>query len=588
VRNISPATESTYGRRPAPGSYRWAWAFPLAVGRKAPYPLYVGSQYLLRSLDGGASWEKASPDLSGAQENAQNCPTTGSPSPEDAKRCGYGVIWSIEISPRDDAEIWIGTDDGVVRLTRDAGKTWKDVTPRGLPAWSKIASVDASPLEPGVAYVAVDRHRADDFTPHLYRTRDYGATWQEISNGLPASRFTTVVRADTVRRGLLYAGTDGGVSVSFDDGGHWQPLQSGLPTALGRRPPGARRGPRRGDAGTRLLGARRRDAPAPAVGRRGLRRGDADRARFGGSRSREHERRHAAAARGPAAPNPPGGAIVDYVLGRAAKSVKLEILDAKGGVVRAYSSDAPEPAPKARQYFTDRYIRPQGPPPTTAGHHRWVWDLRYPRPAAEQYEYMISAVAGQDAPVAPRGPLALPGRYTVRLTVDGATQEQPLELTMDPRSKVDAAVLADTLALQRDVSAAMGASYDALVEVRAVRKSIAASKEKAGSRGLADADAKAKTIESGDAQAGGGRRRGGGGGLAGANARLAGILNALDGADAPPTAAQREAAGRLRQEIDALVAEWRALKPTLPKDLAQTRPDAFASDPSSRSGIEIE
>ena len=184
--------------------------------------------------------------------------------------------------------------------------------------------------------------------------------------------------------------------------------------------------------------------------------------------------------------------------------MRLEIVDARGETVRSYATDAPEEKPRARQYFTDRYIRPQGPPPSTPGHHRYVWDLRYPRPPADQYEYTISAVAGEDAPLEPRGPLALPGRYTVRLTVDGASQEQPLVVSMDPRVSADPTVLSDTLALQRDVVAAMRASYDALVKVRGVRKSIAEAREKAAAGGgaalksLEEADARAKHIESGE------------------------------------------------------------------------------------------
>jgi len=230
-----------------------------------------------------------------------------------------------------------------------------------------------------------------------------------------------------------------------------------------------------------------------------------------------------------------------------------------------------------------------------------VWDLRYTRPPADQYDYTISAVAGEDAPLEPRGPLALPGRYTVRLTVDGASQEQPLVVSMDPRVSADPTVLSDTHALQRDVVAAMSASYDALVKVRGLRKSIAESREKAAAGGAAlksldDADARARHIESGDGQAGGRRRAGGG--LAGANGGLAAILNALDGADAPPTSPQRAAAQRLRGEVDALVAEWRELEAALPKlngrlraaGAPEVRADAAPSDgdSDSRSGVEIE
>ena len=229
VRHVSPAAESTYGRRPVAGAYRWAWVFPLAISPKPPHALYAGSQYLLRSLDEGASWEKASPDLSGAVAGTKGC--EGDVTLAAARPCGFGTIFTIELSPRDPDEIWIGTDDGLVQRTLDGGKSWKNVTPKGLPAWSKISTLDVSPLEPGVVYAAVDAHRLDDFTPHAYRTRDGGESWQEITAGLPPSGFVMAVRADTVRRGLLYAGTDTGVFVSFDDGNRWQPLQANLPVA---------------------------------------------------------------------------------------------------------------------------------------------------------------------------------------------------------------------------------------------------------------------------------------------------------------------------------------------------------------------
>ncbi|MGE5412918.1 MAG: WD40/YVTN/BNR-like repeat-containing protein, partial [Syntrophomonadaceae bacterium] len=228
VRHVSPSVESTYGRRPTPGGgYRWSWVFPIAIARRAPHTMYAGAQYLLSSDDRGSHWTKASPDLTGAEEGATGC--GGAVTVANARPCGFGTIFSIELSPLDEREIWVGTDSGLVQLTRDGGATWKNVTPPGLPLWAKVASVDASALEPGTAYVAVDAHRLDDFSPRLYRTLDWGGTWKEIAAGLPAGRFTTVLRADPVKKGLLYAGTDAGVVVSFDDGQAWQPLQLNLP-----------------------------------------------------------------------------------------------------------------------------------------------------------------------------------------------------------------------------------------------------------------------------------------------------------------------------------------------------------------------
>jgi photosystem II stability/assembly factor-like uncharacterized protein len=524
VRNVSPAAESTYGRRPVPGLYRWAWVFPIAISPEPPHALYAGAQYLLRSLDEGTSWERVSPDLSGAVPGTKGC--EGDVSVQAARPCGFGVIFTIELSPRDPREIWVGTDDGLIHRTLDGGKSWKNVTPKGLPLWSKISTLDVSALEPGVAYAAVDAHRMDDFTPHVYRTRDGGESWQETSAGLPPFGFVTVVRADPVRRGLLYAGTDTGVFVSFDGGDRWQTLQANLPTAWvsdlkvhgtdlvistqGRglwvlddvtplrwlsdaasTPPATLVAPARA---IRVRANQYRDTPLPPEV--------------------------------PFARNPPPGAVIDYVLGVPARGpVRLEILDAKGAVVRAFASgDAPESLP-ARRYFTDLYVHPPAPPSTAAGHHRFVWDLRYPRPKSERYDYMISAVAGEDTPLEPRGPLALPGRYTVRLTVDGAVHEQPFVLEMDPRVKVESEALAAQFALQQRLVEAMGQSFTALERVR----------ELSGKR--AEASKPVATT------------------LAALNETLGTVLGALDGADAAPTTIQTEAYTRARADLDRALAE---------------------------------
>ena len=225
--------------------------------------------------------------------------------------------------------------------------------------------------------------------------------------------------------------------------------------------------------------------------------------------------------------------IIDYVLGAPAKSVRREILDARGAVVRAFASDDPPESLNARRYFTDLYVHPPAPPSTAAGHHRFVWDLRYPRPKAERYDYMISAVAGENTPAEPRGPLALPGRYSVRLTVDGAVEEQPLALVMDPRVNVEAKALEAQHALQRKLAAAMEESFAAM--------------EKA-------AKPDRKTA------------------LGAVNERLATILNALDAADAAPTSVQTEAYTRARADLDRLLAGKAALDSELPEDYGETEP----------------
>jgi len=541
VRHVSPSVESTYGRRPVPGAYRWAWCFPIAASPKAPHVLYAGSQFLLRSPDRGQTWEKASPDLTGAEPGAAGC--DGEVTVANARPCGFGVIFTIEISPLDPLEIWVGTDSGKVQRTRDGGKTWADVTPKGLPAWWKVAAIDASPLEPGTAYVAADGHRLDDFSPRLYRTRDWGATWQDISAGLPAGRFTTVVRADTVRKGLLYAGTDAGVWASFDDGSRWQPLQLNLPTAWvgdlsvhGNDLVAATQGralwvlddvtPLRQLTAEAAAAPAHLFAPAAAV------------------RVRANENRDTPLPpETPIARNPPAGAVIDYLLGAPAGSVSLQILDAKGQVVRAFSTAEPPEDPGARRYFTERWVSPPAPPSAAAGQHRFVWDLRYARPKAAEYDYMIAAVDGEDTPIEPRGPLAPPGRYTVRLTVGGKRLEQPLVVTQDPRTSVAADVFADKLAFETKVVAAMGSSFEALEGVRALRKARAP-------KGAAPP----ASVKAGDAAAALETD------LARTNRTFATILNQVDQSDARPTAAQASAFQEAMAKLDAELARWKTVK----------------------------
>ncbi len=538
VQHVSPAVESTYGRRPVPEAYRWAWCFPIAVSPKTPHALYAGSQFLLRSLDRGKTWEKASPDLTGAEPGAKGC--TGDVAISAARACGFGTIFALELSPLDAQEIWVGTDSGLVQLTRDGGKTWQNVTPKGLPAWSKVAALDASPIEPGTAYAAVDAHRLDDFSPHVYRTRDYGAAWQEITAGLPAGCFTTVVRSDTVRRGLIYAGTDAGVFVSFDDGNRWQPLQLNLPTAWvgdlavhGNDLVAATQGralwvlddvsPLRQLTAEAAASPSHLFAPAAAV------------------RVRANENRDTPLPpETPIAKNPPAGAVIDYLLRSPADVVSLEILDAQGETVRAFSSNEPPEKLDARLYFTDRWLNPAAPPATTPGHHRFVWDLRYARPKAAEHEYMIAAVDGEQTPIEPRGPLVAPGRYTVRLTAGGKRSEQALVVTPDPRTAVPAEVFAEKLGVEKRIVAAMATSFEALEGVRALRKQRKGSKGPAGER-----DAGAAALETD---------------LSRTNKTLATILNQLDAADAPATAAQTQTLKETLAALDGDLARWKTLR----------------------------
>ncbi|WP_159017434.1 WD40/YVTN/BNR-like repeat-containing protein [Cognatiluteimonas profundi] len=473
VQNISPWPVSTYGARPIAAKYRYTWITPIAVSGVAPYPLYQGAQVLFRSLDQGATWTVVSPDVAPRDPARGDCDKDQPP--EGARACGYGVIFSIGLSPRDNDRIWLGTDDGRVKMTRDGGAQWQDVTPAGVPTWSKISTVDVSALDPATAYIAVDNHRADDFRPMAWRTHDDGRTWAPIGAGLPDGHFVGVVRADTKQRGLLYAGTDRGVWVSFDDGDHWQSLQRNLPSSIVtdllvhgddlvvatqgrsiwlmdslaplRQLDGAVvREPVhlfRPDAAVRLRGNQNRDTPLP----------------------REE----------PAGRNPPDGAAIDYWLASDAKGpVTLRILDAAGNQVQQFSSDDATPALPAERYFEERWLGTPQRLAGSAGAHRFFWNLRMPRPRADAYGYSIAAIDGDEATLLPEGMLVAPGRYTLVLKANGHEQRTSLDVVADPRVPVDPAAVTQALALSADIAAAMAREAAANAEIQAASKQVQA------------------------------------------------------------------------------------------------------------------
>ena len=355
------------------------------------------------------------------------------------------------------SEIWVGTDDGRIHLTVDGGKSWQNVTPRALPPWAKVSTIAPSPLAAGVAYAAVDNHRQDDFRPHVFRTRDRGRSWDEIDAGLPQGSFVTVVRPDPVRAGLLYAGTEAGVLVSFDDGEHWRPLQRGLPPATVT------------DLlvhGDDLIAATQGRALCVLDDVTALRQATAALAAepahlfvpAAAIRVRANENRDTPPPREePAGRNPPTGALIDYWLAADAPApIALEIRDARGALVRRFASDD-KPAPAAaHRYFEERWSAPlPAPLSTRAGAHRFVWDLRFSRPRAARYEFSMGAVDGEPLALLPQGALAPPGRYVVTLLAAGKRYTAPLEVKADPRVPVDARALSESLKLQAAIADAL-------------------------------------------------------------------------------------------------------------------------------------
>jgi photosystem II stability/assembly factor-like uncharacterized protein len=439
------------------GKYRFVRTMPLLFSPVDPHVLYLGSNVLLKTVNGGRGWDTISPDL--ARETYE-VPASVGVYTEDARKQATrrGVIYTIAPSHKDVNVIWVGTDDGLIHVTRDGGKIWNNITPGELTPWSKVSMLDASHFDDVTVYAAINRIRLDDLKPHIYRTHDGGKTWKEIVTGLPDQPVNTV-REDPVRKGLLYAGTELAVYVSFDDGDHWQPLQQNMPPISIR------------DlvihendlvVGTHGRGfwilddispLRQISAQSAAAEANLFRPSTALRVRWNNGTDTPIPPDE------PAGQNPPDGAIFYYNLKSAAAApVTIEIFDGAKKLVRRYSSDdKPEPIDPMLPVPT-YWIRPPAIPATTPGLHRFVWDLCYPPPDAVGHEYPISAIY-RDTPRYPQGALAVPGEYSVKLTVNGKSYTQPLTVKMDPRVKTPLAGLQQQFALAQRIVGLMHRTF---------------------------------------------------------------------------------------------------------------------------------
>ena len=558
VQNISPWPVSSYGKRPTTVRYRYNWVTPLVASRTGAPSLYLGAQVLFRSQDRGASWAVVSPDLTGKAATASRC--DGDVAVADARACGYGVITSIEPSARHADEVWVGTDDGLVQLTRDGGAHWADVTPPSLPSWTKVQTLDVSRLQDGVAYAAVDGQRLDDFQPRVLRTRDYGRTWSEITGDLPRDHVVSVVRADPMRAGLLYAGTDAGAFVSLDDGGRWAPLQQGLPTAWvrdllvhGDDLVAATQG--RAIWVLDDVSALRQRAAAPAPRTRLFTPATAIRVHADNNKDTPPPPETALGE------NPPAGAVIDYEIAGAPRGpVTLEVADAQGRIVRRVSSADPPEDAAAELYFDSAWVRPPARLAATAGLHRFVWDLRYPRPETIKSEYTIAAVWNRGVPIAPQGALVTPGDYTVTLAVAGRDYRAPLHVAPDPRVHVSDTDLRASLRMSQEISVALARARRGYAEMQAVAKSIdllvPAGPSTTKAAAAADLPDQARTLASGLRAP----PKPGEPGFEAVGDTLAAIEADLEAADAAPTAAQRTVVDGQTADLARAEARWAAFK----------------------------
>jgi len=412
---------------------------PVVFSPLDPHLLFFASNTLWQTRDRGDHWETISPDLS--RPNYE-LPATIGKYKEDATKQAHrrGVIYSVAPSPVDANRIWCGTDDGLIRLTTDGGKTWTNVTPPNISAWQKISLIEAGHFDANTAYAAVNTLRMDDLRPHIFATHDSGKTWTEIVNGIPAGQIVNAVREDPERKGLLFAGTEKGVYVSFDDGANWESLRLNLPATS-----------------VRDLIVKSDDLVVATHGRgfwildnitpvRQLNRNYLDDLLFKPQtalRVRANLNTDTPLPPDePAGENPPDGAMIDYFLSKDATGpVTIEIKDGKDQLVRKYSSaDKPLEANPKRLRIPSYWIRLPQSLSTKAGMHRFLWDMHYtPVPNVEP-EFPMTATYRNTAPEA-TSPWAPPGNYTVMLTVGGKTFSQPLTIEMDPRVKTSAADL---------------------------------------------------------------------------------------------------------------------------------------------------
>jgi photosystem II stability/assembly factor-like uncharacterized protein len=469
VKAITEVPELSDGGGAANLEHRFQWTAPVVISPHDPNTLYHGGERLFKTTDGGVHWVTISPDLTRNDKSKQQ-PSGGDITLDDTGTEYYDTIFAVAESPITKGLIWVGTDDGLIQITRDAGKNWANVTPKDLPEWSRVSLIDASPHDVGTAYVAVDRHQNDDLRPYIYKTSDYGQTWTKLTNGIPDGSFVRAVREDPKKRGLLYAGTENGVFVSFNDGADWRSIKLNLPATP-----------------VHDLVVKNNDLVVATHGRSfwilddisPLRQFNDDVAKKDVHlyipstayriQAGEAGERHASKRTGQ---NPPVGAIIYYYLKDAPKvgtETKLEILDASGKVVRKYSSgemELPDEPLDPDDKKPEKEIKPE------AGLNRFVWDLRYEEAHRVPGYYLWEYTSGA------KGPVAVPGQYQVRLTVGGDSQVAPLEVKLDPRVNVSQADLEQQFTLLMGVHEELNQIYDAVNQIQDVRSQIAGLKRR--------------------------------------------------------------------------------------------------------------
>ncbi len=470
TRNINAWPDNPMGYGAESLKYRFQWSFPIVFSPHDPNTLYMGANVLMKTLDEGQTWKNISPDLT-RDDKAKQKSSGGEITQDNTSIEYYDTIFTIAESPVAKDQIWVGTDDGLVQLTRDGGKTWSNVTPKGIPDWIRINTIDPSPFDAGTAYVAATNYQQDDFKPYLFKTSDYGKTWKKIVNGIPDTHFTRTIREDPNRKGLLVAGTEFGIYMSYDDGENWKSFQLNLPivpvtdvmfhkkekelvvATQGRAfwifddlPMLYQLDPKQETSA---------NGPVHLYQPKDTYRGGGGRGGRGGG--------------GAVGENPAAGAQIFYSLKDKPKGdVKLEFLDSAGKVVNEYSSKPAPPAARAAEGQGDEEEGFRAPPPARAtanpGMNRFVWNLRYPD--ATTFPGLIMWAGGV------QGPRISPGKYTVRITVDGTTQSQTFEVKPDPRLKTTPEDYAKQLSLALQIRDKLSETNAGVIKIREVRRQL--------------------------------------------------------------------------------------------------------------------
>jgi photosystem II stability/assembly factor-like uncharacterized protein len=557
TQNISPTLAN-------PGLYRGTWTLPLVFGKAGSRALYFGNQRIFRSTDRGASWQAISPDLSREHPETPaslDANTVGDSEVADARR---GVVYSIGPSPLDDRLLWAGTDDGLVWRSIDGGTHWQDVTPPSVGAWSKIGGIEPSHFDAASAYIAVDRHRLDDPRPYIYRTRDGGASWQSIVDGLSDSgvvnavNAVNAVREDPLQRGLLYCGTERGVYVSFDDGAQWQALQQNLPRTSVRD--------LQVHAGDLVIATHGRGlwimddisllrslAADPGSAVRLFPPAVAYRLRPTGFTGTPMPKDEAAAA------DPPLGAPIDYALADVS-AITLRIVDARGNLVRTFSSDDEPAQPDlAKIDIAPEWVASPQRLAAGAGAHRFVWDLHYATPQVP--------LKGDDSPEEEHGVWAPPGRYRIELDAGGRSYRQWLTVAADPRVSLPASAYVRQFALARNIERARVQIASTLAEAKRVHDAIAARIKSSGSEtaaGLSSADQRLIAISDIAPEKSSpdflGPPPSTVGGLRYLSTAFRSLAQAVDSADTAPTPDAQRGYARHRALLDHALADWAQFK----------------------------